>query len=147
MSELGTCRHEPVIPHRRGSGCCKWKPLAPRPAKQPTALEQSAYRGYRKVHVFLQPEEAAEVEAWLAAYEAEYPAIKDPVKPKYELCDTVFPDGRKCVRPKNHHEWSKAKCSPTIKFMEYSANTQAKEAELRVEANKKICNPVVKEQA
>lgn len=61
-----------------------------------------------------------------------------PLKPKYEMCDTVFPSGEKCVRPKNHHEWSKAKCSPTVKFMEYSADTQCEEAQIRVIENKKI---------
>jgi hypothetical protein len=59
-------------------------------------------------------------------------------KPEYELCDTVFPSGEKCVRPKNHHKWSKPECSPTIKFMEYSADTQCEEARIRVIENKKI---------
>ena len=62
----------------------------------------------------------------------------DKKKRKYELCDTVFHSGEKCVRPKNHHEWSKAKCSPTVKFMEYSADTQCEEARLRVLENKAI---------
>lgn len=66
------------------------------------------------------------------------PVIDKPKKLKYELCDTVFPSGEKCVRPKNHHEWSKAKCSPTVKFMEYSADTQCEEAHLRVLENKAI---------
>lgn len=64
-----------------------------------------------------------------------------PVAPpatKYELCDTVFPSGEKCVRPKDHHTWSKAKCSPTVKFMEYSANTQCEEARMRQIENKRI---------
>jgi hypothetical protein len=59
-------------------------------------------------------------------------------KPEYELCDTVFPSGEKCVRPKNHHKWSQAACSPTIKFMEYSADTQCEEAKIRVIENEKI---------
>lgn len=58
--------------------------------------------------------------------------------PKYELCDTVFPSGEKCVRPKNHTDWSKAKCSPTCKFMEYSADTQIAESKLRQIENKII---------
>ena len=66
------------------------------------------------------------------------PGIDKPKKLKYELCDTVFPSGEKCVRPKNHHEWSKAKCSPTVKFMEYPADTQCEEAHLRVLENKAI---------
>ena len=66
------------------------------------------------------------------------PGIDKPKKRKYELCDTVFPSGEKCVRPKNHHEWSKAKCSPTVRFMEYSSDTQCEEAKLRVLENKAI---------
>ena len=65
---------------------------------------------------------------------------KEPskTKPKYELCDTVFPSGEKCVRPKNHHGWSKTKCSPTVKFMEYSAVSQSEKAKVRVLENKAI---------
>ena len=63
--------------------------------------------------------------------------IAQPIrKPKYELCDTVFPSGEKCVRPKNHQQWSKAMCSPTPKFMEYSAVSQSEEAKLRTTENK-----------
>jgi len=65
--------------------------------------------------------------------------IAQPIRERtYELCDTVFPSGAKCVRPKNHHEWSKAKCSPAPKFMEYSAVSQSAEAKLRTIENKRI---------
>ena len=78
--QLGTCDLNPE-PHSWATHVqqehhfrpSRWRPL---PAAQPTELERQAMLGFRKVHIFLQPEEAAEVEAWLAAYEREYPKEK-----------------------------------------------------------------------
>jgi len=52
-------------------------------------------------------EELKEMAKLVANYQdikAELAAHQGEEKPKYELCDTVFPSGEKCARPKNHHE-------------------------------------------
>jgi len=77
MSELGTCKLNSQL-HRKDEHlralCRDWKPVAPLPAKQPTALELAGYIAATNALGRFQVTHChAALKDFIRAYEAEYP--------------------------------------------------------------------------